>query len=170
MKEKVLKKVYRLLFILHAFVGIGAMGGGMMAILNPQGPGGMPTESLSNSPFRDFLIPGIILFTVIGLGNVLCALSIHFKLKYQGYISSIISWALVIWIIVQCIMLQTIVSLHVIFFIIGLVEAFLSFIVLFAQRLFPVNIALEIVRKIGEKHEDNIIIKSIQKFEKKIED
>ncbi len=35
MKENVLKKVYRLLFILHAFVGIGAMGGGMMAILNP---------------------------------------------------------------------------------------------------------------------------------------
>jgi hypothetical protein len=170
MKGNLIKKVYRLLSILHAFVGIGAMAGGMMAILNPEGPGGMATTSLNNSPFRDFLIPGIILFTVIGLGNVLCVLSIRIKSKYQGYISSIISWALVIWIIVQCIMLQTIVSLHVIFFIIGLVEAFLSFIILFAQRLFPVNVALEIISKIGEKYPDNIIIKSIQKFERQIED
>lgn len=168
MKENVLKKVYRSLFILHAFVGIGAMGGGMMAILNPQGPGGMPTESLINSPFHNFLIPGIILFTVIGLGNILCVLSIHLKSKYQGYISSIISWALVIWIIVQCIMLQAVVSLHVIFFIIGLAQAFLSFIILFAQRLFPVNIALRIVRKIEKKYSDNIIVKIIQNLERSL--
>lgn len=166
MKENIRRKVYRLLSILHVFVGIGALGGGMMAILNPQGPGGMPAESLINSPFRDFLIPGIILFTVIGLGNVLCVLTIHLHSKYQGYISSIISWALVIWIIVQCIMLQAVVSLHVIFFIIGLVQAFLSFVILFAQRLFPVNIALEIVRKIGNKYPDNILINGLQKLER----
>ncbi len=168
MKGNVLKKVYRLLNILHAFVGIGAMGGGMMAILNPQGPGGMATESLNNSPFRDFLIPGIILFTVIGLGNVSCVISIRLKSKYQGYISSIFSWALVIWIIVQCIMLQTVVSLHVIFFIIGLVQAFLSFIILFAQRLFPVNITLVIIRKIEEKNPNNIIINRILKLEQSL--
>lgn len=161
-----MKKVYRILFILHVFVGIGAMGGGMMAILNPQGPAGMPSDSLNNSPFRDFLIPGIILFTVIGLGNLLSALSIQLKSKYQGYISSIFSWALVIWIIVQCIMLQSVVSLHVIYFIIGLVEAFLSAIVLFAQRLFPVNFILDIIAKIEKRFPDNTIIKNIRKLER----
>lgn len=161
-----MKKVYRILFILHAFVGIGAMGGGMMAILNPQGPAGLPLDSLNNSPFRDFLIPGIILFAVIGVGNVLSALSLHLKSKYQGYISSIFSWALVIWIVVQCIMLQSVVSLHVIYFIIGLVEAFLSAIVLFAQRLFPVNIILEIITKIEKRFPDNTIIKNIRKLER----
>ncbi len=168
MKSNVLKKVYCILLILHAFVGIGAMGGGMMAILNPQRPGGMPTEALNNSPFRDFLIPGIILFTVIGLGNILCVLTIRLKSKYQGYISSIFSWALVIWIIVQCIMLQMVVSLHVIFFIIGLVQAFLSFIILFAQCLFPVNIALVIVRKIEAKNPGNIIINCILRLERSL--
>jgi hypothetical protein len=153
-----------LLFILHALVGIGAMGGGMMAILNPEGPGGMPTDALNNSPFSDYLIPGIILFAVIGLGNVFCALTIILKSNYQGYISSIFSWALVIWIIVQCIMLRLVVSLHVIFFIIGLIGAFLSAIVLFAQHLFPANMILKIVIKLERKFPNNILIKFLSRL------
>ena len=137
-----MKIVYRALFILHVFVGLGAMGGGMMAILNPQGPGGMPIDSLKNSPFSNFLIPGIILFTIIGLGNIFSAITILFKSRVQGYISSVFGWALVIWIIVQCIMLNIVIYLHVIFFIIGLVEAILSMIILFENRLFPANIIL----------------------------
>lgn len=86
-----MKIVNRVLFGLHAFVGIGAIGGGMMAILNPRGPGGMPVDALKNSPFSNFLIPGIILFTVIGLGNIFGAGSILFRSKYRGYISSVLS-------------------------------------------------------------------------------
>lgn len=137
-----MKIIYRILFILHVLVGLGAMGGGMMAILNPQGPGGMAVDSLKNSPFSNFLIPGIILFTIIGLGNIFSAITLFFKSRFQGYISSVFGWALVIWIIVQCIMLNIVVHLHVIFFIIGLVQAILSMIILFENRLFPVNIIL----------------------------
>jgi hypothetical protein len=169
-EETILKRVYRLLFILHAFVGLGAMGGGMMAILYPQGPGGMPTDALNNSPFSDYLIPGIILFTVIGLGNVFCASLMLLKSKYQGYISSIFSWALVIWIVVQCIMLRLVVSLHVIFFIIGLVQVLLSVIILFAQHLFPSNTIFAIVIKLGKKFPENIIIKKLGKLERKMND
>ncbi|HKM04880.1 MAG TPA: hypothetical protein VJZ04_09915 [Lachnospiraceae bacterium] len=160
-----MKRVYRLLFVIHAFVGIGAMAGGMMAILYPKGPGGMLVDALNNSPFTDYLIPGIILFAVIGLGNVFCAVSILLKSKYQGYISSIISWALVIWIIVQCIMLRMVVSLHVIFFIIGLIEAFLSVVILFSQHLFPTDMIYNIVIKLGKKFPNNIITKLIGKLE-----
>jgi hypothetical protein len=137
-----MKILYRVLFGLHLFVGLGAIGGGLMAILNPEGPGGMPIDALKNSPFNDFLIPGIILFTVIGLGNIFSAIGILMKSRFQGYISSVFSWALVIWIIVQCIMLNTIVHLHVIFFIIGLIEAVLSMIILFKNGLFPTSIIL----------------------------
>ncbi len=135
-----MKKVYRVLFVLHAIVGLGAIGGGLFAIINPQGPGGIPADALKNSPFSNFLIPGIILFTVIGLGNVFSAGSVLFRTKYQGYISSVFSGALVIWIIVQCVMLSTVVPLHVIFFAIGVIELFLSAIILFEQGLFPTNI------------------------------
>lgn len=143
-----MKKVYQFLFGLQLFVGIGAIGGGLMAILNPQGPGGMPTDALKNSPFSNYLIPGIILFSIIGLGGIFSSIMIHFRVKFAGYISSVFSWALVIWIVVQCIMLNTIVSLHVIYFIIGLAEAALSAIILFEQRLFPANIILAIYKQI----------------------
>ncbi|WP_027631492.1 hypothetical protein [Clostridium hydrogeniformans] len=135
-----MKRLYRLLFALHVFVGIGAMAGGLAAILNPNSPMGIHTDVLKNSPFNNFLIPGIILFTVIGIGNILAALTFTFKLKYQGYISSIFSLALVIWIVVQCIMLNSINFLHIIYFIIGIVEALLSVIMIFENRLFPTSI------------------------------
>ncbi len=142
-----MKVVNRVLFILHVLVGLGAMSGGLAAITDPGKPLGMPVEALKYSPFSDFLIPGILLFGVIGLGNILCAVTFLFKIKYQGYVSSVFSWALVIWIIVQCIMLRAVVFLHVLFFIIGLVQAALSAAFLFEKRLFPTNIILKILKK-----------------------
>lgn len=147
-----MKLVYRLLFILHVFVGIGAMAGGLAAIINPYKPLGMPVEPLKNSPFSNYLIPGIILFAIIGLGNVFSALMLHFKSRFQGYISSLFSWALVIWIVVQCIMLNDVVFLHVLFFCIGLIEAVLSAIILFYQHLFPTNIIISFYKGIRKSN------------------
>ena len=145
-----MKKIYRLIFALHAIVGIGGMAGGLATILNPQAPLGAPVEMLKNSPFSNFLIPGIILFTIIGFGNFISAITILFKSRFQGYISSVFSWALVIWIVVQCIMIRSIAFLHILFFIIGLVEAVLAMIILFKQRLFPSNIILKYYNKMGK--------------------
>lgn len=142
-----MKIVYRLLFALHLFVGIGAIFGGLAAITNPEEPLGITVDALKYSPFSNFLIPGIILFTVIGLGNVFSALMFRFKSKFQGYISSVFSWALVIWIVVQCIMLDTIAFLHILFFIIGVIKAVLSAIILFEQRLFPANLILNFIKR-----------------------
>lgn len=139
---------YRFLFILHLFVGIGAMSGGLAAITNPQSPMGIPVDILKNSPFSNFLIPGIILFIVIGIGNLFSAFMFHFKSHYQAYISSVFSWALVIWIIVQCIMLNSIVFLHVLFFLIGLVQAAISALMLFENKLFPANIVINVYNRI----------------------
>lgn len=142
-----MKTIYRLLYILHLFVGIGAVAGGLAAITNPETPLGMTVDALKYSPFSNFLIPGIILFTVIGLGNIFSAITLKLKSGLQGYISSIFSWALVIWIIVQCIMLNTVVFLHVLYFGIGLVEAGLSLVILFDQRLFPANIVHDFMQQ-----------------------
>lgn len=51
------------------FLGLGAIGGGALLIISPSGKllGGLPSSILVNSPFNDFLIPGIILFLVLGL-------------------------------------------------------------------------------------------------------
>jgi hypothetical protein len=140
--------IYRILFALHLFVGIGALAGGLAAITDPWEPLGVSAVYLKNSPFTNYLIPGVILFTVIGIGNIVSAFTFRFKSKYQGYISSIFSWALVIWIIVQCIMLRSIAALHVIFFIIGLIKALLSMLMLFEYKLFPTNFVVDIYNRI----------------------
>lgn len=138
-----MKKVYRLLLVLHLFVGIGALFGGLAAIIDPYEPLGMPIEPIKNSPFSNYLIPGIILFTIVGLGNVTSALTFRFKLRFQGYLSSVFTWALVIWIVVQCIILKAVAFPHILFFSIGMIGAVLSMIILFEQRLFPTNIVLK---------------------------
>jgi hypothetical protein len=158
--------VFYLLLVLHAFVGIGGMAGGLAAIIEPQAPMGISVDILKFSPFNNFLIPGILLFGVIGLGNVFSALSMFLKFKYQAYISTVFSIALVIWIFVQCIMLQSIAYLHVIFFIIGLIQTFLSAIILFYEHLFPSNIILRIFKMLEKKFPDNFILKNIAKLER----
>lgn len=146
-----MRKVYRLLFALHLFVGVGAMVGGLSAIINPENPLGISVEALKNSPFSNYLIPGIILFTIIGMGNVISALMFRFKSRFQGYISSVFSWALVIWIVVQCIMLNAVAFLHVLFFSIGLIQAISSMIILFEQHPFPVNLILNFYKEIRKE-------------------
>ena len=65
MKTKATRNV--LLFLL-AFLGLGATFGGGVLIISPGGKlFGMPLSMLENSPFNSFLIPGIILFLVLGL-------------------------------------------------------------------------------------------------------
>ncbi|HHY82586.1 MAG TPA: hypothetical protein GX505_07890 [Clostridiales bacterium] len=142
-----MKILNHILIFLHAFVGIGAIAGGLAAIINPYEPMGITTDVLKNSPFNDFLIPGIILFIIIGLGNIVSAVVLGLDYKYKGYVCSIFSWALVIWIVVQCIMLYDVVALHVIYFIIGLVMAALSAMILFHKRQFPANIILNFLGK-----------------------
>lgn len=146
-----MKLIYKLSFGLHLFVGIGAMAGGLAAIISPLEPLGMPLEPLKNSPFTNYLIPGIILFTVIGLGNVISALTLCYKSKYQGYISGTLGGALVIWIIVQCMMLRAVAFLHVLFFIIGVIQGLLAITILFHKNLFPTNIVMKLYKEMKKE-------------------
>jgi len=65
------------LLILLAFLGLGALGGGGVLIISPTGKlFGMPMTMLGKSPFDSFLIPGLILFIVIGVGPCLLILAL----------------------------------------------------------------------------------------------
>jgi hypothetical protein len=62
------KTTQTILMILLAFLGLGAIGGGGVLIISPSGElMGMPLSLLDRSPFTNFLVPGIILFGVLGL-------------------------------------------------------------------------------------------------------
>ena len=125
----------KLLIFLHAFVGIGALFGGGGAVLNPNNPMGISVDVLKNSPFSNFLIPGIILLVVIGFGNLFAAAVLYYDYKYNMYISHLLGLTLVGWIVVQCIMMRTINILHTIYFIIGAVESVLSLKIIMNKKI-----------------------------------
>ena len=61
-------KTRNLLLFLLSFHGLGAIFGGGIFIISPMGKlFGMPFSILYNSPFTNFLVPGFILFTILGL-------------------------------------------------------------------------------------------------------
>jgi|SRR5665647_1308218 len=122
---------------LHYFIGVGAVFGGVAAILNPEGPMGMSTEVLVNGPFKTFLIPGLFLFLFLGIGNILAGWFTRKELKLQGYISGMLATGLVFWILIQCYILQDVNILHVIYFFLGAFQGILSLILLIRDKPFP---------------------------------
>lgn len=135
-----MKILYKVLMGIHLFVGFGAISGGLAAVTNPIAPLGIPTSALKNSPFSDFLIPGITLICVIGLGNLLAAGLGLSKQKFQGYISGSMGVILMGWIVIQCIMLQAIAALHVIFFLIGAIQGLMALALLWEKSYFPTDL------------------------------
>lgn len=67
-------KMRVLSIILLIFVGLNAAFGGFMLMTDPTGASlKLPFELLDKTPFNSFMIPGIILFTVIGLMSLIIA-------------------------------------------------------------------------------------------------
>jgi hypothetical protein len=94
---------------------VSALGGGAALIVSPKG--GiikMPLSHLEGSPFHDFLIPGIILFVVLGVGPLVAAVvllkrpqspaleRINPFHEYWGWtLSGVVGVGLLIWIGVE---------------------------------------------------------------------
>ncbi|OHD27568.1 MAG: hypothetical protein A2Y38_23035 [Spirochaetes bacterium GWB1_59_5] len=125
------------LAVLHIFVGIGAVAGGLAAILNPVAPMGLAAKSIPGFPFDSFLIPGIILFGIVGLGNLAATVPVLLKRRWLGYSSGVLGCALMGWIVIQCVMLGSVVALHLIFFALGAAIACLALAALTVEGLWP---------------------------------
>jgi hypothetical protein len=81
MKTKTSRNI--LLFLL-SLLGLGAAFGGGTLIISPSGKIlGMPLSMLENSPFNNFLIPGIILFSILGLAPVGVTLAMIKKPEFK---------------------------------------------------------------------------------------
>jgi len=140
-----MNKKIRFLCYLHFFVGVGALLGGIAGMINPYDPLGIPANLLEGSPFGSFFIPSLILFTVIGLGHTYSGWAALKNSQYQGYISSVFSWALMIWIVVQCFIMGVVEFLHVLYFFIGLIGAVLAMLLLFEKRQFPASLIKKMI-------------------------
>jgi hypothetical protein len=111
-----------ILISLLLFLGVSAIGGGLLLIISPSGKllGGLPLSILEHSPFSDFLIPGIILFLVLGFFPCLISLALIKKptnrlAEYFNFFKDMhwawsfciyMAFALIIWIQVETIFVQ----------------------------------------------------------------
>lgn len=67
-----------LLGSLLAFVALNAFAGGYYGM---SGAKGVPTEWLAGSPFRDYIIPSLILFVFVGGSFLLAAIAVFARLR-----------------------------------------------------------------------------------------
>ncbi|MEW6550420.1 MAG: hypothetical protein AB1407_13255 [Spirochaetota bacterium] len=133
-------KFLRILTIVLCFaVGFLGMAGGYAALSNPQGPFGIPTDILKNGPFDDFLIPGITLFVVIGLGQLGTGIALIRKAKLHQYILGAMGAVTLGWIIIQCFIMEEINFMHVAIFIVGSLQGLHALSLLYAENLFPMD-------------------------------
>ena len=96
------KNLARGLGVLQALIGFGAVGGGLGLITDPSGGNlGIPLELLEDTPFATYLIPGIVLFTVNGLGSLVGAVASFRRYRYAGETAMALGAFLVAWIVVQ---------------------------------------------------------------------
>jgi hypothetical protein len=113
---------------LQIFVGLSSAVSGMLLILYPSGAiFQTPADMLKGSPFQNFLVPGIILFLVNGIGQLAACLLTVRKHPLAGYVGAVFGIGLIIWIFVQANMIGGRNILQYSYFTIGVLETALSF-------------------------------------------
>jgi len=116
-----------ILLILLAFLGLGAFFGGLVLIISPDGAlFGMPLSMLANSGFKTFLIPGILLFVVLGVSPILLVYALiknmpsRFAENFNLFADMSWPWsysiyqaiALIVWIQIEMVLLGAVHWLH----------------------------------------------------------
>jgi hypothetical protein len=119
-----------ILGLLQAFIGLGAMAGGFMFVKDPSGAAmGYTVSMLEGSIFPDFLIPGLFLFVVNGLGSLIGAVLSFIKNRNAGPAAIALGVILVAWIVIQVSIIRSTHWLQGVYFALGLVELVLGMLV-----------------------------------------
>jgi hypothetical protein len=88
--------------VLEVVLSIGALGGGLVLIVAPRGeimP--LPLAALAGSPFETYLGPGLILFTVLGIGPLVAARLAWTRHPLAPVAAFVVGAALLIWVVVE---------------------------------------------------------------------
>jgi hypothetical protein len=93
------------LLILTAIQAIGAIGGGIGLVRDPIKNIGMPISMLEGSPFKDYLIPGLILLIVVGLFALFVLAGLLRRWTPAWWLSLASGGGLIVWIIVEAALL-----------------------------------------------------------------
>lgn len=109
--------------------GVNAIIAGIMFIVDPSGGKmGMSTSYLVHSPFKTFLIPGIILLIVNGILNMVAGIAAIKKYNRYGMLILFQGLLLSGWIIIQVVLVKDINALHLVMLSIGIVLSATGFV------------------------------------------
>lgn len=122
MRTKIIQNIF---LIVLGFLALGAIGGGIVLIISPTGELiGIPLSEFKNIPFNSYLIPGIILFSVLGVMPLLLIgallrkpesklaeqINVFKDMHWSWSYSIYIAFTLIGWVHIQLIFLQS--SVH----------------------------------------------------------
>lgn len=97
--------VYILLLLL-LIQALSALAGGIPMVVDPSGGMvGFPAGMLDNSPFDNYLIPGLVLTLVLGLFPLAVVFGLWRRSSWAWFGSLLVGVALIIWIGVQVLMI-----------------------------------------------------------------
>ncbi|OFX63087.1 MAG: hypothetical protein A2066_03520 [Bacteroidetes bacterium GWB2_41_8] len=126
-----MKKYFIILGCIQIFIALGAIPAGYGYISDTSGVNmGTSIELLKNSPLTSFLIPGLFLMIVHGLGNLAGAILSFRKNTFAGKTALVLGIILCIWIIIQVYWIGLSSFMQPLFLFIGMIEASLGFFIL----------------------------------------
>ncbi len=122
-----MKKYFFILGCIQSFIAIGAIPAGLLFLIDISGSRiGTDVSMLTNSPFSTFLIPGLFLFAVNGLGSAFGAIVSFRRRRSAGIIGLALGIILSLWIVIQTRWIGLTSFLQPLFFITGIIEAVLG--------------------------------------------
>jgi len=120
---------------LQAIIAISALPSGLLMMIFPEGPmTSMPISMLKGSPFANFFLPGLILFSVIGLGHAIAGVMTFRRRRLCGAAGAVMGLGLMIWIFVQVSMIGGGHWLQYLYFALGTAEVSLAVLLLIQTR------------------------------------
>jgi len=111
----------------QVFVGVMAVPVGLVMVLEPNGsPLGIPHEWVADSVFGSFLVPGLFLLLVNGIGQLVAAALAVMRTPSAPWLMGAFGVVLMAWIVVQVLVIPLSV-LQPIIFALGLLEGIIAF-------------------------------------------
>ena len=87
---------------LLAFIALNAFGGGYYGL---SGAKGIPTEWLEGSPFRDYFVPSLILFVVVGGLSLFAAIAVFKRFRTARATASTAGIFVLVWLAVETVII-----------------------------------------------------------------
>lgn len=122
-----------LLALLQAFIGLAAVISAALLLADPSGANlELDPAQLAQSPFGSYLLPGLFLMVVIGIGHLTGVSLTVWRRAAAAPVAMVLGAVLMAWILAQLLWLRDTSTLQAVFFVVGASEVALG---VFTHRL-----------------------------------